>query len=90
MSKIIVTKLTEKEITDRKIKSWPIWSKEISRFSWTYDSDEECQILEGEFRVETAEGIFEVKAGDFVVFKKGLECVWDITKPVRKHYNFPE
>ena len=26
--------------------------------------------------------------GDFVTFPEGLSCVWDIKKPVRKHYNF--
>ncbi len=90
MSKVIIKKLTEKEITDRKIKSWPVWSKEVSRFSWEYDCDEECLILEGHFKVETAEGVYTLQPGDFVTFKKGLKCVWDISAPVRKHYNFLE
>lgn len=88
MSKVIIKKLSEKEITDRQIKSWPVWTKEISRFEWEYDCDEECLILEGTFHIETAEGNFIVKAGDFITFKKGLKCVWDIKAPVKKHYNF--
>jgi uncharacterized cupin superfamily protein len=51
--------------------------------------DEECYILEGEFDVETEEGTVHVKPGDFVTFKDGLKCTWDIKKPVKKHYNFP-
>lgn len=90
MAKFIIKNLTENEIQTRNIRKWPIWTKEISRFPWYYDSDEECLILEGEFNVETDEGLFSVKPGDFVIFKKGLKCVWDIKKPVRKHYNFPE
>lgn len=90
MEKLIVKKLTENEIEQRKMRSWPIWEKEISKFPYEYDSDEECLILEGEVIVETSEGNAVIKAGDFVIFHKGLKCVWDIRKPIRKHYNFPE
>lgn len=88
MSKVIIEKLSEKEIADRKIKTWPIWTKEVSRFDWYYDSDEECLILEGEVIVETGEESISIKADDFVTFKKGLKCVWNVKKPIRKHYNF--
>lgn len=88
MAKVIIEKLSEKEIDNRKIKSWPIWTKEISEFDWSYDSDEECLILEGEVTVKTSEGNYSVKAGDFVTFRQGLKCIWDVKKPIRKHYNF--
>jgi len=88
MAKVIIEKLSESEIATRNIRKWPVWTKEISRFDWFYDSDEECLILEGEFTVETNEGKFSIKAGDFVTFKQGLKCVWNVTKPVRKHYYF--
>lgn len=88
MAKVIIEKLTEAEIEKRKIKSWPIWTKEVSRFDWFYDSKEECLILEGEFVVHTDEGDYTVKPGDFVTFNKGLKCVWEVKKPIRKHYNF--
>ena len=29
------------------------------------------------------------KKGDFVTFKDGLSCVWDIIEPIKKYYNFP-
>ena len=88
MSKVIIEKLTESEIEKRKIKSWSIWTKEISTFDWFYDSDEQCLILEGEFTVNTDEGDFKVKSGDFVTFKKGLKCFWIVEKPICKHYKF--
>jgi len=88
MSKVIIEKLSESEIEKRKIKSWPIWTKEISTFDWFYESDEQCLILEGEFTVKTDEGDFKVKSGDFVTFKKGLKCVWIVEKPICKHYKF--
>ncbi|HRS54207.1 MAG TPA: cupin domain-containing protein [Bacteroidales bacterium] len=86
---IVIKKLSEEEISKRNIRQWPIWEKEISKFPWTYDCDEECLFIEGEVVIETKEGNFTIKPGDFVIFKNGLECVWNIIKPVRKHYNFP-
>ncbi|HNZ42306.1 MAG TPA: cupin domain-containing protein [Bacteroidales bacterium] len=88
MQQITIQQLSEEEIQKRNIRSWPVWTKEISRFDWYYDSEEECLILEGEITVETADNKYTISAGDFVTFKKGLRCVWNVTKPVRKHYNF--
>ena len=88
MAQVEIKQLESNQIKDLGIDNWAIWEKEISRFDWHYDSEEECLILEGEVCVETSEGNFEIKAGDFVRFKKGLTCVWDVKKPIRKHYNF--
>jgi uncharacterized cupin superfamily protein len=88
MAQVTIEKLDQAAIERRGIKHWPIWTKEVSRFDWSYDETEECLILEGEFSVETAAGTYRVTAGDFVTFAKGLRCVWDITRPVRKHYRF--
>ncbi len=57
--------------------------------SGSYDSTEECYLLEGKVVVESEDGKkTEFGKGDFVTFPKGLSCVWDIKEPVRKHYNF--
>ncbi|MBI9038357.1 MAG: cupin domain-containing protein [Bacteroidales bacterium] len=88
MSKVIIKKLPKNEIEQLGIFSWPIWEKEISRFDWQYDTDEECLILEGEVEIETSEGRFSIKPGDFVTFKSGLNCIWDIKKNIKKHYSF--
>ncbi len=88
MTKVIIENLSPERINEKGINSWPIWTKEVSRFDWTYTGDEECLILDGEFTVETDEGSFNIKPGDFVTFKDGLKCTWDITVPVKKHYNF--
>jgi len=86
---IKVERLSQDELAKRGVSGWPIWTKEVSRFPWTYDSTEECFILEGDVTVE-ARGGPKVRfgKGDFVTFPKGLSCTWDIKKPVRKHYNF--
>lgn len=88
MPTVVIEKLSEEDIQKREIRKWPIWEKEISRFDWVYEGDEECLILEGEVDVETDHGKFAVKAGDFVTFQDGLKCVWDIRKNIKKHYNF--
>jgi len=90
MAKVRVTSLSEEEIKNKGIRKWPVWTKEVSRFPWKYDGEEQCLFLEGEVVIETKNGNQNLKPGDFVVFENGLECVWDIKKPVRKHYNFPE
>ncbi|GMT44463.1 MAG: cupin [bacterium] len=88
MATVIIEKLTEEEIARRGIRSWPVWEKEASRFSWTYDAEEQCLILEGDVVIETTDDNFSLKPGDFVTFEIGLECVWDIRSAVKKHYHF--
>ena len=88
MAQVKIQKLSQNEINSRGIHDWPIWTKEISRFDWFYDSEEECLILEGEVEVKTNEDTYTVKAGDFVTFPKGMTCVWNVKRPIRKHYNF--
>jgi len=86
---IDIRKPSEEDMKNQGVFSWPIWEKEVSKFDWQYDSTEECFLLEGEVVVETNDGgRFEFGKGDFVTFPKGLSCVWEIRKPVKKHYNF--
>jgi uncharacterized cupin superfamily protein len=69
------------------VEQWDIWEKEISRFPWTYDAAETCYVLEGEAVVTPDNGDpVTISAGDLVVFMAGLSCVWEIKKPIRKHY----
>jgi uncharacterized cupin superfamily protein len=89
MSKVKVTKLSPEETDRRGIRKWPVWTKEVSRFEHVYDGEEECLFLEGDVVIETADGNFVIGPGDFVVFGDGLKCIWDIRRPVKKHYNFP-
>lgn len=87
--KIKVIKPSEDYLRERNVRTWPIWTKEVSKFDWYYDETEECYILEGKVIVETKEGEkVEINAGDFVIFEKGLSCKWDVLEPIKKHYNF--
>ena len=86
---IKIQKLGQEELKKIGVFGWPIWTKEVSRFDWSYGSTEECYLLEGEVVIEAKDGKKTgFGKGDFVTFPKGLSCVWDIKKPVRKHYNF--
>jgi uncharacterized cupin superfamily protein len=85
---VIIEKLTESQIEEKKIRKWSIWEKEISEFDWYYDSMEQCLFLDGEVTVKTPEGDINISNGDFVTFNKGLACIWQVKKPVRKHYKF--
>lgn len=89
MSKVVIQKLSRPELEKRGVFDWPVWEKEVSRFPWTYSETEEFYIIEGEVVIETKDGNFKLKAGDFVTLKEGLICTWDIKAAIRKYYNFP-
>ena len=81
---------TEEELKKLDVESWGTWTKEISEFDWSYDDTETCYILEGDIEVtdsKTGDKI-QFSKGDLVQFEKGLKCVWNVKKPVRKYFNF--
>lgn len=86
--KIEIKKLSEDELKSVGVFNWPIWEKEESKFDWEYSDRESCYLLEGDVEVKTDDETVTFGKGDFVVFPKGLKCVWKINKAVKKHYNF--
>jgi uncharacterized cupin superfamily protein len=71
------------------IYDWPIWQKEISKFEWTYDTQETCYILEGEVVVTPDNGEpVRLTRGDLVSFPAGMSCTWEVRSPIKKHYSF--
>ena len=88
MDTISITKKTDSELETLGVRSWPIWTCEVSEFPWEYAEKETCLLLEGDVEVNTEEETVRFGVGDFVVFPKGLKCTWKVMKPVRKHYNF--
>ncbi len=87
---VIIEKLSDTEIRDRGIRSWAIWEKEVSKFPWFYDSQEQCLFLEGEITVTDSDTgkRYEIKKGDFVTFPAEMACTWEVRKPVKKHFRF--
>ena len=88
MSKIKVERNpAEKRLQDEGIYDWPIWTKEVSEFSWTYSADETCYFLEGDVIVTPDGGDpVEMRKGDLVTFPEGMSCTWKISRDVKKHY----
>ena len=71
------------------VRAWPIWTKEVSTFDWSYDEPETCYFLEGDVVVTPDAGDpVTIGRGDLVTFPSGMSCTWNVRKPVRKHYRF--
>ena len=87
--KIEIEKPNKNTLETRGVDSWPIWEKEVSTFDWKYDQTEVCYVLEGEVVVTPKGGEpVTIQEGDLVTFPAGMECLWEIKSPIRKHYNF--
>lgn len=87
MSEIKKKTPTQAEI-EKVLNEWSTWGCEVSNFDWEYFDTETCYIIEGEVDVKTDTGVANIKAGEMVTFPKGLKCVWDVKKPIRKVYTF--
>ena len=80
---------TEERLTQLGVRAWPIWTKEVSTFPWTYDEPETCLFLDGDVVVTPTDGVpVRVGKGNLVRFPAGMSCTWDVRSPVRKHYRF--
>lgn len=89
MTTIRVEKPDQATLDALGVSRWPIWTKEVSTFPWTYSSKEIAYILEGEVTVTSKQGdSVTFGAGDLVTFETGLECTWHVSKPLKKHYHF--
>ena len=86
---VIVRKPTDMEM--ESCTKWPTWGCETSKFEWEYTQSEKCLILEGAVTVTDcpeSEQSVTFGPGDYVIFPNGLRCYWDVTAPVKKHYDF--
>lgn len=86
--KITIMKISKEQIEKLKIKSWPIWTCDIKKFDWHYDETEICYFIEGKVKIKTRDEEIEINKGELAIFPKGLDCVWNVIEPIRKHYSF--
>lgn len=76
-------------LAELNVTSWPIWTKDVSEFPWTYAESETCFFLTGQVIVTPDSGEpISIGEGDLVTFPAGMSCTWKIVKDVRKHYRF--
>ena len=86
MPEIKIEKPSEEKLKELETDKWSSWGCEPSTFDWTYDSNEDCYILEGKAKVKTQTEEVEFGKGDLVSFLKGLNCTWTVIEKIRKVY----
>ncbi len=86
--KVEIEQYSQEELEQEGVFEWPVWEHDEDKFEWFYDKTELCYIIEGEAVITTEFEAYSIKAGDFVVFPKDLECVWDIQSAIKKYYTF--
>ena len=55
MSILVKSPCPESTFEELGIKSWPIWTCDVSSFDWAYEDKETCLLLEGEVTVTLRE-----------------------------------
>jgi uncharacterized protein len=88
---VVVHQPGEDFLAAQGCRRWGTWGCEVSKFPWTYDSNESCYLLKGKVTVTPTDGIRQpvsFGAGDFVTFPAGMSCIWDVSEPVHKHFKF--
>lgn len=88
--KIEISRLDNEELEEMGVFDWPVWEHDEDKFDWYYDQTEMCYIVRGEATITTEFESVDIHAGDFVIFPKGLDCVWDISSAIKKHYSFSD
>ena len=78
--------IKDKQLLD--FQSWPIWECCPSKFDWKYDQEEHCFIIEGDVTVTYNGCVVHITSGDYVIFPKGLKCVWEVHQSIKKYYIF--
>ncbi|MHC4289743.1 MAG: cupin domain-containing protein [Planctomycetota bacterium] len=86
---IVVRKPSEQEI--QLCQSWPVWTCGVSEFEWEYTQVEKCLIIAGNVEITDnppSGNTVSLGPGDFVMLPDALKCIWKVTQPVKKHYDF--
>lgn len=86
--RINVEQPDSEELVEMGVEQWPILEHDEEKFEWFYDKTEYCYIISGEATIVSEFDNLTIKAGDFVTFPAGLECVWDVQSAIRKRYTF--
>lgn len=81
---------TKTELESLKCESWPTWSSQAKTIKAAYNKTEVCYVTEGEVIIRHALGAVTVEAGHMLILPKGLDCTWQVVKPVKKHYKVEE
>jgi hypothetical protein len=64
-----------------------IWACTPGEFRWVWTYDETLVVVEGEARVELADGAIELRPGDLAYFERGQSSIWRIRTPLLKGFH---
>mmetsp|Transcript_31734 Transcript_31734/g.69910 ORF Transcript_31734/g.69910 Transcript_31734/m.69910 type:complete len:139 (-) Transcript_31734:152-568(-) len=89
-----VTKATDAQMEEMKVKSWPTWSTQGTKYKTgemspdkVYDCNELSYIIKGSMEITPKGGEpVLVQAGDFITFPDGFACNWFVKETILKHY----
>eukprot|EP00586_Coscinodiscus_wailesii_P007015 CAMPEP_0172491158 /NCGR_PEP_ID=MMETSP1066-20121228/21865_1 /TAXON_ID=671091 /ORGANISM="Coscinodiscus wailesii, Strain CCMP2513" /LENGTH=95 /DNA_ID=CAMNT_0013260051 /DNA_START=258 /DNA_END=545 /DNA_ORIENTATION=- len=86
----VVSQPDQAFLEKKGVFNWGTWGCDVSKFPWTYDSNESCYLLAGKVTVTPSDGRQPATfgKGDFVTFPAGMSCTWDVSEAVQKHFNF--
>ena len=93
MNQVPVNKITveknpaQSRLNALGVSKWATWQKEVSVFPWMFPEQEIAYILEGECVITPENGVaVKFGKGDLVTFPAGMKALWDVKKPLHKHY----
>ncbi len=93
MADVLIERINEQKKKDldipespKETDQWSVWECEPSVFDWEYNSQELAFVYQGEAKVTAGLKEYDIKAGDFVTFPKGLRCQWNVLEKIIKVY----
>ncbi|MFZ5969133.1 MAG: cupin domain-containing protein [Bacillota bacterium] len=88
MEKIIIKEMTPEAAKELGVHTWNKWNCEPSRFAWEYEDQETAYIYEGDVIVTSGDESVHITENMLVSFPKGMKCIWDVRKTIKKVYTF--
>lgn len=88
MTKIKTKPMSLEEAKRLGIESWSRWECEPSKFDWEYPEQETAYVFEGDVIVTAGDEVAHIKGNMLVSFPKGMKCIWDVRKTIKKAYTF--
>jgi uncharacterized cupin superfamily protein len=81
---IIVRKPTPAELEE--FEQNPVWECKPSTFNWFFDNNEIFLVIEGDATIEYDGRSIPFAKGDLVICPKGLTCIWNVKRTIKRRY----
>lgn len=82
----VVKKLSNQEYKQLGIDTWEPWENTTHKAPWEIEETETFYVLEGEVNITVDDKNYHVTKDMVVSLPKGLVCMWDIPKFLKKVY----